>query len=70
MHKDELIQLIAEGYSVKMISYKMNLSENTIKTYRKQLMKEYGAVNAPNLVFKYLTNKSIKNEKRILRFNY
>lgn len=46
----EILQLIAEGYTTKDISLKLNLSINTIETHRSQLMERLGIHDLAGLV--------------------
>jgi len=55
----ELLQLIAEGYTNKEMADKLFLSEDTIKTYRKNLILKVGAKNSMILVKMALENKWI-----------
>ena len=58
----EVLKLIGEGFSVKEISDKLNLSINTINTYRKRIMKKLNLKDGPDLArysVKRLTDDSI-----------
>jgi DNA-binding NarL/FixJ family response regulator len=46
----EILQLIAEGYTTKDISLKLNLSINTVETHRSQLMERLGIHDLAGLV--------------------
>jgi DNA-binding NarL/FixJ family response regulator len=46
----EILQLIAEGYTTKDISLKLNLSINTVETHRSQLMERLGIHDVAGLV--------------------
>ncbi|MCL2098705.1 MAG: response regulator transcription factor [Bacteroidales bacterium] len=53
----ELLQLIASGYTNREMADKLFLSEETIKTYRKNLIAKVGAKNTMLLVKMALENK-------------
>ena len=46
----EILQLIAEGFTTKDISQKLNLSINTVETHRSQLMERLGIHDLAGLV--------------------
>jgi DNA-binding NarL/FixJ family response regulator len=46
----EILQLIAEGFTTKDISQKLNLSINTVETHRSQLMERLGIHDVAGLV--------------------
>lgn len=48
----QILRLLAEGLSSEKISKKLNISINTVSTYRKQLLKKLDARNAPELIRK------------------
>ncbi len=46
----EVLVLISKGLSVKEISTELNISEETIKTHRKNLFKKFLVKNSPHLI--------------------
>jgi len=46
----EVLVLISKGLSVKEISTILNISEETIKTHRKNLFKKFLVKNSPHLI--------------------
>lgn len=55
----KVIKLMAEGFSIKQMAGKMDITENSIETYRHRLFKKMKVVNAPHLIAKALRNKII-----------
>lgn len=54
--EQEVLEAISEGLSTGEISDKLCISENTVETYRKNLMLKFGAKNATDLVVKALAS--------------
>ncbi len=48
--QNQVLRMIAEGYSTKDISYTLNLSTKTIDTYRAQIMEKLDIHSIPGLV--------------------
>ncbi len=48
--EQEVLQLVSEGYSNSMIAGRLNLSENTIKTYVENLLTRFNARNRAEVV--------------------
>lgn len=46
----EILSLIANGYSSKQISGKLNISENTVKNHRKNMLSKSKTLNGHNLI--------------------
>ncbi len=46
----EVLILISKGQSVKEIACELNISEETIKTHRKNLLKKLYVKNSPHLI--------------------
>jgi DNA-binding NarL/FixJ family response regulator len=46
----EILQLIAEGYTTKKIATRLHLSEHTIETYRRQLLKRLAVRSMAGLI--------------------
>ena len=46
----EILELIAKGYSTKDISKMLFISEETVKSHRKNLRNKFSAKNTPNLI--------------------
>lgn len=46
----EILQLIAEGYTTKEIAARLHLSENTVETHRRQVLKRLAVRGAAGLV--------------------
>ncbi len=56
--ESELVQLLEKGYSNKLISAHLKVSENTIKFHLKNIYKKIGAHNRLEAIYK-LKNPSI-----------
>lgn len=54
--EQEVLKAISEGLSTGEISDKLCISENTVETYRKNLMLKFGAKNSTDLVVKALAS--------------
>mgnify|MGYP001011977139 CR=1 FL=1 len=48
--EQEVLILISKGLSVKEIAYELNISEETIKTHRKNLIRKFHVKNSPHLI--------------------
>ena len=48
----EIIKLISEGFTTKKIAYALDISENTVKTHRKNINQKSGSKNSVELVNK------------------
>jgi DNA-binding CsgD family transcriptional regulator len=46
----EVLILISKGRSVKEIASELNISEETIKTHRKNLFRKFSVKNSPHLI--------------------
>ena len=46
----EILQLVAEGHSVKSIALRLNRSIKTVETHRAKIMKQLSIHNIPGLV--------------------
>jgi RNA polymerase sigma factor (sigma-70 family) len=46
----EILKLIAEGYSIKEIANRLNLSVKTVETHKSQIMDKLGIYDIPGLV--------------------
>ena len=46
-----LLYLMAHGFTTMQIAALMHISENTVKTHRKRLMKHFQAHNACHLIY-------------------
>lgn len=53
--------MIAFGFSTKQIAKEMNISENTVKVHRKNILKVLNASNSANAVQKYYETKFPKS---------
>ena len=49
----QVAELLSQGYSTKATSEKLNITFNTVETYRKNLLMKFSAKNTAELVFKY-----------------
>lgn len=56
----EIIQLIAEGLSSRKIGERLFISEHTVSTHRKNVLKRYGMISTVELVAFAIKNKWIK----------
>lgn len=54
--EQEVLKAISEGLNTGEISERLCISENTVETYRKNLMLKFGAKNATDLVMKALAS--------------
>lgn len=52
----EILSLIAEGLSNKEIAQRLFLSEETVKSHKRNLFSKFSARNAPHLVQKAFQN--------------
>ena len=58
----QILQLVAEGNSSKVISSQLNLSTSTVSTYRSRLMKKLGVKDLTGLI-KFAVEKGIIDSK-------
>ena len=49
-HERTILAYMAEGFSSKQVAHKMKLSENTIDTHRKNMLKKTNTKNVAELV--------------------
>lgn len=56
LREREIIELICEGYSTSEIASALFISENTVKTHRKQMITKFEARNGFHLIKKYYDN--------------
>ena len=56
--EQEVLRLLAEGITVKVIAAKLNVSTKSIDTYRQRLMKKLGADNSAQLI-QYAVRRSL-----------
>jgi DNA-binding NarL/FixJ family response regulator len=54
----EVLRLLAEGITVKVIAAKLNVSTKSVDTYRQRLMKKLGADNSAQLI-QYAVRRSL-----------
>lgn len=59
LREQEILRLIVEGHSNKMISSKLNISVKTVAIHRTNIMKKVKAKNAADLVSKAIKNNLI-----------
>ena len=48
----EVLHAIASGYNTLQIAKKLNISKNTVETFRKHLILKFNATNSVDLVIK------------------
>jgi DNA-binding NarL/FixJ family response regulator len=58
----EIINLTADGFSIKEISNKVFLAGRTIEKIKQKLIKNFGAKNVPNLIKITMAKKLIKSK--------
>lgn len=51
-----VLKLVSEGYSSRQIAHKLNISEHTVKTHRKNMLKKAGCSSSSLLVKKGITD--------------
>ena len=56
----EVLELIAVGLSSEEISLKLQININTVFFHRKNIMRELGALNAPNMIKLAFDHKILK----------
>ena len=54
IRETEIVLMVADGLSSKMIADKLSISQNTVITHIENIKRKTGTVNTPNLVY-YLT---------------
>ncbi len=52
----EILNLLAEGQTVKEIASELYLSPHTIESHKKNLIRKFDAKNTVHLVVKFITN--------------
>jgi DNA-binding CsgD family transcriptional regulator len=55
----EIVSLLAKGYSSKIIAEKLFISENTVSTHRKNILRKTGAKSTPELVSRCLLEQVV-----------
>lgn len=59
----EILQLISNGYSSKMIATKLNISEETVVSHRKNLLRKFKAKNTAELIKMGMEHHQIGNSR-------
>jgi DNA-binding CsgD family transcriptional regulator len=62
----EVLVLISQGLSTKEIATELNLSEETIKTHRKNLYNKFLVKNSPHLIQKAFSEGYLKINPNLL----
>ena len=57
--------MISKGYSTKEIASHLNLSEETIKSHRRNLFNRFSARNSPHLILKAIGEGLLKENRSI-----
>lgn len=57
--EEEILQLISNGYSSKLIAMKINISEETVVSHRKSLLRKFKAKNSAELTKKAMEHGHI-----------
>lgn len=58
----EVLKIIAQGFSTSQIASHLNISENTVETFRKRLMQKFSAKNSIDMVMKAISRGWISPE--------
>jgi DNA-binding NarL/FixJ family response regulator len=62
--EQELIVLIARGLQNKVIAYKLNISENTVRAHISNIMRKYRLRNRTQIAVMFTTQPATSEEKR------
>jgi DNA-binding CsgD family transcriptional regulator len=57
--KEQILELISEGLTTDEIAEKLKISPNSVKWYRKELLKQYKAFNMAHLVRIWMEERTL-----------
>jgi len=61
--EQEILQLISNGYSSKLIAGKLNISKETVVSHRKNLLRKFKAKNSAELIKIAMKHHQIGNSR-------